>query len=353
MSLELLRPEIASRVKADTKALNEARAPDTESREMLKASAESIQTKAEFASARVERIRLNIDAENRALEIFEYIPLADDEQPVVYAENDQSFYVKVIAQLGGSPQDMWVNADAVAAYNPYYVQSDRVFYPISSAVTGNLGISDRVNKRVAYNFASKIDVDLWALLDSIYEAFPAGAYNLDSRILNFPTTNLLDASAQGSFNLEVFKDIFEHFLKLGGRQVRNIYVPVDAPRDIWDLQSLVSAVGASGEKDASKTVPNQVQFEIFRSGTVNNIFGYPVNIIALPTLASNYAYVTTNLPAGQYFHKPSQDKVIHIDEFQASMLNKDNQEGVQMRQTIFMLIPDPYRLNTCKIQYST
>ena len=187
--LELLRPEIATRVKADTKALNEVRKPHAERRDMLKASAESPRTRAEYASARVERIRLNIDAENRALEIFEYVPLADDEQPVVYSEQDQNFYVKVIAQLGGSPQDMWVNADVVANYQPYFVQSDRVFYPLISAVTGNLNISDRVNTRVAYNFASKIDVDLWTLWQSTFGTYPAGTYVLDSRIQNFPTSS--------------------------------------------------------------------------------------------------------------------------------------------------------------------
>ena len=351
-NLKLYEAEVASLDDRIKKAFGGKEPSIAERRKLLLEAQVSEATKRDYASARVDRVRLNILDQCELLEAFEYIPLAKDQQPVLYTEQDQSYSVKVIAQMGGIAQDQWANADAVNNYQPYIYNTDLIFYPLMSPVSGDLNVSDRQNARLAHEMKVKIDTDLWTLWDAIFGIFPTGTYVLDSRVSSagvIPTSNLLDESSEGAITLAVMKNVLKLLLRLG-RTIRTIYVsPLDLP-DTWDWVSVVSGYTGSGFiEDPKQTVDPTTRREIITNGPVNNLFGYRINWKPLNTLATGKFYVATDQPAGKFYHKPDYDRVDFFSRKECRTMGKDNMEGLDMSQTAFMLIPAPYRMNSIRV----
>ena len=175
--LSLMLPMNRANIEAEDKRLDGLKKSEDERRKMLHDSFESEEKAMAFASARQYRINIDLDANLLATQILQSVKLGESEWPEIYNESNQQYEVKTISQLGGAPRDEFLNEDDVNRYNPYFVHSDLVRYPVMSAVTGTLFTSDRVNKRVAYSVAKKINIDTWTLIQSIYGTFPAGTFN--------------------------------------------------------------------------------------------------------------------------------------------------------------------------------
>jgi len=345
--LKLMLPANRVRVEAADKALDEARKSDAERREMFVASTASPEAAMEYAAGRMLRINTDIDADLLATQLFRTDVLQDNEWPELYNEANQQYEVKEISQLGGVPKDSFLNADEVNTYNPYIVSSDLIKYPIQSAVTGKLTITDRVNKRVAYSIAKKINKDVWTLIKSIYGTFPTGTFNTDPDVVSFPTSNSIDSSAQGSITINTMKSLLALSLQLGIK-IDKVYVsPLTLP-DVWDWVSLYNAGGSAGGYNAE--VPEATQEKILTSGVVNNLFGYNITWITDNTLEADRMYCFSDQPVGVYSVKPSQDKVLRYNEKEVqAMEHVMNQEAVLSRKTIHLLIPAYYRKNTIRV----
>ena len=248
--------------------------------------------RSEIASARLLRIRVNILENLFGADFFEVTPLEHDEIPFIYIERDQRWSVSQVSMHGGAPFDQFVNGDTIKQFVPYPLSSDIATYPLASPIIGRFeNLSDRVNARVAFDWDRKLDTDLRALMTTSFEgafAQPSEIYELDPRIQNFPTGNFLNLSAEGEFNLKVFKSIFQHFENMGeeGPKVRTIYIPTTAMGDIWNIGQVVSGF-SGGNVQPEKVVTQDIQNEILRKGRIGNLFGHTFRLRGMNTLADN------------------------------------------------------------------
>lgn len=318
-----------------------------------------------FARARTQRININVLDDIKALQFFEYITLQDDEVPVVYIEVDWPVDAWVISGYGHSPERIFINRDSVDWYRTVWYKTDRYFYPVRSAQSGDLNLQARLMRRAEHDLKCIIDRDLWNLLVAGIGAFVAGTtYLLDPRIILYPTTNYLQSQAQGALTKVVFMDLFDHVNRLGqGRRVVNIKVRTDAPRDIWNWVSVVTGFAATAVQgrpiDPQQTVSPQTQKEIEQSGTLNQLFGYTFNIETVNDLpqtaidtqvgnagtAGRYLFASMNEPAGKYYEKPGQDQEVTYSEKECDIMGRENQEGFYIKKALCMIMPDPMRKN--------
>ena len=321
----------------------------------------------EFAKARTQRININVLDDIKALQFFEYISLQNDEVPVVYIEVDWPVDAWVISGYGHSPERLFINRDSVDWYRTVWYKTDRYFYPVRSAQSGDLNLQTRLMRRAEHDLTSVIDRDMWNLLVAGVGAFVAGTtYQLDPRIIAalYPATNYVNSAAQGALTVTVFKDLFDHVNRLGqGRRVVNIKVRTDAPRDIWDWVSVVTGWNATAAQgtptNPQQTVSPQSQKEIEQSGTLTQLFGYTFNIetvndipqtavdtqIGNTDAAGEYLFASMNEPAGNYYEKPGQNTEVLYSEKECDIMGRENQEGFYIKKALCMIMPDPMRQN--------
>ena len=342
----LMLPANRARIEAQHKALNESRLPDEKRREILMSTAGDRMAEMELAGARRDRINIDINADIMATQFFEHITLKNDQIIELYNESNQQYEVKVISQLGGAPTDMFINQDEVSYYYPYEVKSDLIFYPVRHAALGDLQLSDRLNERVRYNVARKIDKDVMTLWNSVFGTFPTGAFNVDPDNVSFPTSNLINSPGSGSITVALIKQIFALSLRLDVK-VRIIKCsPLDLP-GVWDWAPVYNAAGSpSGyNEEVSAGMREQIQ----TSGLVNNIFGYNVTWLTDNTQASGSLYCATDQPAGKYYEKPGMDRVIMYTEKEIELgYHRQNTAALQMVKVIELLVPEFYYKNSIK-----
>ena len=323
--------------------------------------------KKEFAKARTQRININVLDDIKALQFFEYITLQDNEVPVVITEVDWPVDAWIVSGYGHTPQRLFINRDSVDWFKIKWYKTDRYFYPVRSAQSGDLNLQSRLMRRAEHDLACIIDGDMWTLLVAGIGAFTAGTtYQLDPRIIAalYPTTNYIQSTAQGSLTKVVFMDLFDHVNRLaGGRRVVNIKVRTDAPRDIWAWVSVVSGWNSNAAQGTptspQQTVSPQTQRDIEQSGTLTQLFGYNFNIetvndipqTAVDTQVGNagaagrYLFASMNEPAGKYYEKPGQATEVLYTEKECDIMGKENSEGFYIKKALTMIMPDPMRLN--------
>lgn len=362
-----LEAEIAT---AKTEAKDFSNESRDKARELLKKGAGDggdLTAKKEFARARTQRININVLDDIKALQFFEYITLQDDEVPVVYIEVDWPVDAWVISGYGHSPERLFINRDSVDWYRTVWYKTDRYFYPVRSAQSGDLNLQARLMRRAEHDLKCVIDRDLWTLLVAGIGAFVAGTtYQLDPRIIAalYPATNYVNSMAQGALTKVVFMDLFDHVNRLGqGRKVVNIKVRTDAPRDIWTWVSVTTGFAATAAQGApvspQQTVSPQTQKEIEQSGTLTQLFGYTFNIETVNDIpqtavdtqigntgaAGRYLFASMNEPAGKYYEKPGQDTEVTYSEKECDIMGRENQEGFYIKKALCMIMPDPMRKN--------
>jgi len=339
-------------------------------RELLKKGAGEAgdwKAKKEFAVARTQRININVLDDIKALQFFEYITIQNNEVPVIITEVDWPVDAWVVSGYGHTPQRLFINRDSVDWHRTVWYKTDRYFYPVTSAQSGDLDLQSRLMRRAEHDLACVIDRDLWNLLVAGVGAFVAGTtYQLDPRIIAalYPATNYLNSAAQGALTKVVFMDLFDHVNRLGGgRRVVNIKVRTDAPRDIWAWVSVVTgfaAIAAQGTPvSPQQTVSPQTQRDIEQTGTLTQLFGYTFNIETVNDIpqtavdtqignvgaAGEYLFASMNEPAGKYYEKPGQAKEVLYNEKECDIMGKENQEGFYIKKAVCMIMPDPMRRN--------
>ncbi len=313
--------------------------------------------RSEIASARLMRIRVNILENLFGADFFEVVELAHDEIPFIYIERDQRWAVSQIGMHGGAPFDAFVNGDTIQQFVPYPLSSDIATYPLSSPIIGRFeNLAERVNARVAFDWDRKMDIDFRALMTLNFEgafANPDMVYDLDPRIQNYPSGNFLDLSAEGAFNLTVFKAIFQHFENMGenGPAVSTIYIPSTALSEIWSIGQVVSAF-SGGPVQPGQTISEGLQDEILRRGRLGNLFGHTFRMRAMNTLADGECLVSTDRPMGTLFVKRDLDRVRLYREEDLELANgTTNHEGVRITRHVVPVCPSPWKLNALKVQY--
>lgn len=303
-----------------------------------------------YAALRKEILSISVLPDLVASEIFELRPLAKDERILLQTTKRGEYNVRTVDHHGGVPKDEWVFPDSQATYDVYKVSTDEVFYPVDSLIQGNLDASERVNEDLRFDYESKIDLDVWTLWLSTFGNFPAGTYDLHSRIAtgNVPTTNIITVTSEGGITLSVMKSLLSHMLLIN-RRIRTIYVsPQDMP-DIWDWTPVAVASGSVAD-----VINQPLHQQIQTSGVVNQLFGYNVQWKPLNTLAANAMYVTTDQPSGLLYYKPDFEvSDMYTQKECRAIFKRPNFEAVYMEGAIKPLVPAPYRLNSVKVIFAT
>jgi hypothetical protein len=319
--------------------------PDEVRKEMIIKSATDEVAREALAAARVPRVRLNVLAQNMAMDFFEYVRLDDNEVPQYITESDMPVGVSYLSEYGGAPSMIWTGTQNIASMSMYMITSDKVYVPRFSIQQGIIREQDRANARAAYHLSRRVDKDLLALMTANLGEFGADTWILDEDINDMPTTNDLNWSntLEGKLKKDFFMLLFDHFDRLG-KTIKNIYVPVTLPKTIWSWLSVVSSV----DSPAEDTVDPLTQREIIQTGTVQQIFGRRFNIIPRKELGSaagsTYVWVSTTEPAGYFYEKP--------DFAGTELLNdrRPHMDGFQSYMTIGQAIPAPMKTNFARIK---
>jgi hypothetical protein len=315
--------------------------------------------KNEIASARIDRIKLNVLEALIGMDFFEVTELAHDEIPQLVLQRDQRWVTSQIGMHGGAPYDQFQNLDTLSQFIPYILKSDVATYPIMSPIIGRfVEVAERVNNRVAHDWDRKMDDDLFTLMDANYETTfgaPETIYDLDPKIANagaYPAGNALNLSATPGVNLNMFKKIFQHYANMGdsGPKVRTIWIPSTELENLWSIGSVVSGF-TGGTIQPGQQVSQAIENEIQTKGIIGNLFGHTFRLRITNTFANTYVRVSTDRPFGRLYMKPEFDRVKRYSEDDLEARNSiQNHEGIQISKVVVPIIPSPWKLNSLRVK---
>ena len=250
----------------------------------------------------------------------------------------QGAEIMEIAMNGGTPRRAVVQDGQLVRVTPYQVTSPEVEMNKFTLRQGNISQTEKARERIERGNAHHIDLDAKNLLEAgLVNDFEAvEGIQIEDRVKNFPKTNDIDLSSEGEITLNVIKRIAKHFDQLG-RQIRNVYIPSNRREDLWDWMSIPAGYDDGSEVTADSVIPAGMHENIIRTGTLNNILGYNLNLIPLNTLNGDedegdvHIWVTTNQAAGEFRTIPEFSDV-HTDEDAKRLYFQENR-AVAMFQT--------------------
>jgi len=278
----------------------------------LKEMADSEELQKAYAQKLVSKTSVGIQAQLMFTE-FLNMGTVDIGEPLIYTLDEPVKRAKIteMAVHGGKPRETLINNADYVRVTPYEITSPEVSMSKFSLRQGDVSNEKKMKKRVEEGVADLTEVDSKGLLEAglVPDFSAVDGINIDDRVHDFPSTNDLDLSAQGGLTLEVFRQITSHF-DMVGRAVRNVYIPSSRRSDLWEWMSIPAGYSDSSGITADNVVPQGIHEQIVRTGTLTNLFGYPVNLVPINTLNGNagngdvYIWVATNQPAGEYREIP-------------------------------------------------
>ena len=306
-----------------------------------------------FAGAREEVVTSRLWADNLALSFFKLQNIADDEWPQIVNVDDQSYSILKTSVHGEAPVDEFARANDTLMLQPYQLSSGIIKYPILSAMTGKLDVSEKVNKDLARSTEQNLNTDLYALIDAAIGSFPAGTITADSRIVSgtLPTTNSLSVTGDSAFSFAVLKAIISHLMRLG-LDLKFLTMNPSQVDDLWDWQHLVSTT-SSGSQDGRSMITTRVKDEILQSGKIGQMLGQEFTILLDPTRPLNYVDFYSSQPVGTLYDKPGIADVMHFDKIWMKGAGYgNNYEGVEMNRWLVPAIHATQRKNFGLCQFA-
>jgi hypothetical protein len=263
-------------------------------------------------------IDLYVRANNFWLDFFEYRTLSGSEIPKYYEKSlPVKIPINVVSNLGGYSTITYTDGMTPVTFDMDMYQSDIVKYPKYDLRQGFVDRSEEVNNRLKESVDDKLDTLAETAFGTIFGAFTANTWILDSKIKNPPTTNDFDlrASCNGKINKNLFRAIINHGARME-KGVRAVYLPSARRGDEFDWVSVSGADVA-----ALATVPVSVAEEIWRSGQL------PSGALIPPCVYTSrlegetpdgiYVYVVYgDQPLGYFYQKPE----IHYTETESVRL---------------------------------
>ena len=308
--------------------------------EFVKSLAVNDKVKQAYAQELVENTTLGVEAQLVFADFFNRGTISPGE-PLYYTLDepvDGDAEITEIAMQGGEPRRAVVQGGDLVRVTPYQVTSEEVTMNKFSLKQGDISNEEKARKRIEKSNANNIDLDAKTLLGAgLTDDLPGTkGINIGDRVKNFPTANKLDLNSEGGITLNVMKKIAEHFDQVG-RRVRNVYIPSNRRSDLWDWLSIPAGYDDGSGVNADTVVPQSLHERIISTGTLNNIFGYDMNMIPLNTLNGKsadgnvYIWISTTEPAGEFRNMP-QFSDVHQDE-DAKRLYFTENRTVAMFQT--------------------
>ncbi|MBE7466751.1 MAG: hypothetical protein HS116_25050 [Planctomycetes bacterium] len=279
----------------------------------------------EFAAAVLFNVLKEVEAHNWALGFFQNTPLADNEWPIVQTEmKDRGYKTWYLGEHGGKPKHQHVPRKTHVQYLLEQFATEWVEYQLKDLQIGDVNEAEKVQNELANEFLRAIDRLAGTMLDAIPKTSGLRAtlgLHKDVVAANIPDANKLDLSAVGSntgkISLEKMKRILDYFGRFASDvevdrvplAIRALFLSSQHTRDFWDFADLVTGWDVTGThadfEDPRNVVPSVVRTEIWRSGKLEQMFGYKFGIVTRNTIASGKIRVASNKPIGWYFNKPS------------------------------------------------
>ena len=281
--------------------------------EFAKRLADDDEVKQAYAEELIPKTDLNVWAQMLASEFFniDTVSIGDPMWYQLDYEVDPETPISYLSQHGGTANETFVTDGETVRVHPYFIQTPQVHMNKLSLRQGDITAENKMRARSERNMAKRIDKDMWTLIDD--QLVGAGetleekmGIELDEDIKNFPETNYIDATTEEGLTLDIFKKIADYANRVN-RRVRNIYVPSNRIKDIYDWVSVASGY-SGGDVEASETVPSAIHDQIVRTGMISNLFGYQVNLVPVNFLDGTEGdedgnislYVNFNEAAGEY-----------------------------------------------------
>lgn len=262
-----------------------------------------------------------------AMAPFQAINLSADELPlIVFPKARQYFAVRFIGQDGSARQDQWRDERSVEQHEMRVISTDKVEYPLWDIQQGNVNRQSDINAQLRFDMEMKLDELAQAQIDSIKTT--SGLRDLLALhplivAANIPDTNYLDLTGIGTtgvLSLEKWKRILSHINSFGpgtdpdrSMTIQSVIMSPQNVRDQWDYIDLVSGFSGGDAVEPADTVLTSVREEIYRTGMLNNAWGYTWSSIPNNRLDKGRMYVFTNLPIGWFFTKTEMDMLLIWD----------------------------------------
>lgn len=299
-----------------------------------------------------------------ATSMFEIVPVTGNNIPAYSIWVTPGVNVQRMATHANPHQT--VKYESAAQYFPnfYYISTDKIYQPVPSILTGELGPSSRINQMATYEMEMTIEDDIWALLVASVGSFTmANTYIYDSRIQNVPTTNQISLSAAGGLTVGFFKDLFAAIDLIPSRTnpgrsatLRNLFVPNIAVSGIRDWVSVVStAAGQTQSQDGADTITTELHRQIETGGPMissmwgNNLGLVPRNSLMGTSVANfpKFAWGILDGPIGRLYIKTDEDRMETYTDQMPHMT------GISISKMIGMEIPDPFKPNFFLAQFDS
>jgi len=268
--------------KAKAKQEESKKVPKEKKQEFLKRMASDEGLQKEYAEELIPKVDLNVYAESFVSDFFNVgtIELGDPHWYQLDFEVKPKAEVNYISQHGGTPSKTYVQDGDIVQLTPYFIQTPEVHMNKLSLKQGKIDNEQKMRDKLARGMTKRMNTDMWSLLRSNLVASGNTLEDemqviLDEDYKNFPETNNIDASSEGSLTLEIFKNIADYANRFG-MQVQNLYVPSNRIKDVYDW--------VSTSLTNNSTLPESIYEEIARNGMLSNLFGYPVNLVPVHTL---------------------------------------------------------------------
>lgn len=362
----LYHPNTARAINQDIATLQEAREGVTheQRRDRLILAGKDDSVKNEMAAARLIKVTNDILAQNFALSFFELMTLADNEWPIIMNENiDKNFTVRYLGENGGQLKKQIVDRRTHIQLLMKTLATQEYEFPLYNVQTGRYDLMAKTEARLTYEMARKLDKVALALLDTAAIATGLRAtLNMHPDIVqaNLSDKNYFDLNGvgiAGKNGVEKMKQILDYCARfssdtqddLEGIQIKAIYMSSLNMRDFWDMTDLVAGYSlGSSVVNPQDTIPIEAKTQIYRSGKLEQMFGYPFAIVTRNTITSPYAYVSTNKPVGYFWQKPSLEQVLHNNSPEYQMLNKNS---LWMKKVIQMAVTSEWTYRFMKVKF--
>ncbi|MFW6172344.1 MAG: hypothetical protein ACOC5T_01180 [Elusimicrobiota bacterium] len=300
--------------------------------------------KAQYKNALVENTSYLAEAQMIFTDFLNRGSLGTDQREWYYTLDepvtDNEARIYRISQQGSSPVQGIIQQGDTVFIQPYWITTEEVSMSKFNLRMGDISNERKMRQRASKAITKLTESDSKSLLENglIDDINDVDGIDIDEDIVDYPEATDIDLSSDsdGNITMSTMKAIVEHFMKMG-KTVRNIYVPSSRITDLWDWMSMPAGYDDGSDITADEVVPQSVQEQIIRTGTVNNLFGYPVNLVPINTLNGEtangdvYVWVSTNDGAGEYrtFPEPISSTYQHED---AKRIYYSIQRGVAMFQ---------------------
>ena len=300
-----------------------------------------------------------ITAGANGLSFFEQVTLADNEMPLIENKTRHQIAVTAIGQDGGVLKDHFLPVGAETTPNLAILTTPDFEYTIWDLRKGDVRDTAFANVDMALDMTMKLNGTYWALAKTAIGNFGLSGKK-ESRVYvphssintnNLPTTNLLVPASgnttSSKWRLDCVKLILQYEAKWEGVMFSD-GVPLRAQVVYIPSSDTTGLLDAITETSTDNVITRQLAENVFSV----TLMGRTIMLMGDATLNPNdgLAYVRFNKSIGEYYSKPSADRVWVDDSMPLRKLNK---ESMSMTKAHGGALISNRKMNIAAVRYRT